>query len=261
MRLDELVGIKKLRGETPQTVVDFIKKEFAVGRTKLRPLGKGANAVALTDGTTVFKFWAKDSMYEKYVALASANSTNPFFPKFKSGIRKLPTFISSEPELKHYGIDHIKYVKIELLQPATDEDMWLPIFIDPALDKEIEEATGRNYANGIDLETLGEWGGQFTGNPDADLKYILDDYLQDYCGYDFEYTKHMRKVNPKLVQLIKAFSKTAKLLQDVKYARFDICRNNLAKRGDQLVLLDPIVDEEDIVINDAILGLTRFDLK
>src|SRR5574344_1595042 len=107
MLLNELTGIKAIKDKNPLEILQWIKDQIGVGRTGLRFLGKGSHGVALTDGKTVFKFWHRDSAYEKFVDFARYTNYD-CLPKFKSGIKRLP-FSFTTKTLDAFLDDYTKY--------------------------------------------------------------------------------------------------------------------------------------------------------
>lgn len=128
MLLNELTGIKAIKDKNPLEILQWIKDQIGAGRTGLRFLGKGSHGVALTDGTTVFKFWHKDSAYEQFVDFARYKDYD-CLPKFKSGVRHLP-FSFTTKSLDAFLDDYTRYR--EDIEDELDVDV-------DELDKESDE--------------------------------------------------------------------------------------------------------------------------
>jgi hypothetical protein len=260
MRLDELIGIKHLATKHPVEVVNWLKQEFDSGRTKLRLLGRGSNGVALTNGEIVFKLWLKDSAYEDFARLSMKHQDNPFFPKFKTGIRSLPRVFQSlevyDKDGEQIDLSAIRYVKMELLQPYAGLGGFY-IFEDPAIRREIEAED--DLSNFVDTETLMEWGVGFTDDDERNINYLIRDYLQDYSGFTAPYDKYRKHINPELVGFMRALG----IISDAMPSghRFDSGKRNLALRGKQLVILDPVVNDDDLELNTTFLELEVIDVK
>lgn len=238
MRIDELIGAKKFRSMSPVQAVDFVRKEFMAGGTKLRPLGRGTNGVALTDGEDVFKFWWRDSAYEDFIKLAMQNQDNPLYPKFKSKVKTLPSFLKIGGGGRAPA--DIKYVKMEKLQPYSTVN--IPVLND------VHVPESRNK---VDVMWLGD---HATGNnPDS----LIRDYLAylDRAGMDGFYQKNFSKVSPEFRNLAKTLVDISKLTE--KGHELDLGARNFALRGDQLVMLDPVSNDADIDINDMMLSLAE----
>lgn len=237
MKLQELAGTKRLSNMTPAQAVDFVKSEFAAGKTTLRPLGKGALGVALTNGTDVFKFWYQDSAYEKFANFCVGNDS-PWLPKFKSKVRTLPKFLKIGD-----GAENIHYVKMELLQPFSGSDE-IRIFDDEDLIKQI----GGEKNNITSFENVFRWA-TASKAPRGVLKWLLGDHQKTHkISIDLE--QHWENVSPAMYSLVDVMTKIRALLSDED--RLDFGTRNMAMRGTQPVILDPIVNDDDIRINNAI---------
>ena len=234
MKLHELSGAKHLAKLNPEQVVDFIKREFAAGKTSLRPLGKGALGVALTNGTDVFKFWYQDSAYSKFANFCVDNPS-PWLPKFKSKVRVLPKFIKIGD-----GAENINYVKMELLQPFTGNDR-IKIFDDANI-------VGGDKNNYTDFETVFRWATS-SKTPRGVLKWLLSDH-QKVHSISANLEEHLTDVSKPMLELIEVMTKIRALLTDDD--RLDFGTRNMALRGNQPVILDPIVNDADIRINSEI---------
>jgi len=234
MKLYELSGAKRLSQLTPAEAVDFIKAEFAAGKTKLRPLGKGALGVALTNGTDVFKFWYQDSAYAKFANFCVDNPS-PWLPKFKSKVRVLPKFLKIGD-----GAENINYVKMELLTPFHGNDQ-----IDFFKDEDVIKQIGGERNNFTDMETVFRWA-TASKTPRGVLKWLLSDHQkQQRISVDLE--QFLPNISPELYSLVEVMTKIRALLTDDD--RLDFGTRNMAMRGNQPVILDPIVNDADIRIN------------
>lgn len=238
LQLDELAGTKRLAGMTPAEAVEFIKNEFAAGRTKLRPLGKGAMAVALTNGTDVFKFWYQDSAYEKFANFCMANDS-PWLPKFKSKVRTLPKFLKIGDSAKS-----IHYVKMELLQPFNPKSGELKLWDDPAIISQL----GGGLGNYVEIEDIFRWS-RASKKPRGVTKWLLSDHQKKY-DIDVDLEQFMEELRPEIKDLITVVSGIAGILGEDD--RIDHADRNMVMRGSQPVILDPIVNDEDIGINSLI---------
>ena len=130
MLLTELTGIKAIKDKNPLEILQWIKDQIGAGRTGLRFLGKGSHGVALTDGTTVFKFWHRDSAYEQFVDFARYKDY-ACLPKFKSSVKHLP-FSFTTKSIDAFFDDYTKYrediedelgVDVDELDKDSDEYM------------------------------------------------------------------------------------------------------------------------------------------
>lgn len=234
MKLQELAAAKRLSQMTPAQAVEFVKAEFADGRTSLRPLGKGALGVALTNGTDVFKFWYQDSAYAKFADFC-ADNPSPWLPRFKSRVRTLPKFLKIGD-----GSADIRYVKMELLRPFNGSDQ-IDIFDDP----EVVRSIGGERNNFTDVETVFRWA-TASKTPRGVLKWLLDAHQKDR-RISVDLQELAPQVSPRLLELIEVLTRIRALLTGDD--RLDFGTRNMAMRGSQPVILDPIVNDDDIRIN------------
>lgn len=246
MRLDELAGIKKFRDKNVNEVIDFIQKEFLNGKTKLKYLGNGANGVALTDGTTVYKFWMFDSAYEDFINYAIKHQDNPFLPKLKSKIRTLPRVFNSIEAWDYQGrnldASKVKYVKMEYLDRCTKR--YFKVF-------DTEDIVKQNSISVIDLFKVAH---KFKGDPKKDLSQIADIMVSnDVWSHNFKAAQYEDKVNKDLLNFVMTLGS---IYSGLKFQHtFDYNPGNLAMRGDQIVILDPVYNARDIDLNDRFLEL------
>ena len=238
LRLDELSGTKRLSSMSPAEAVEFVKTEFAAGKTKLRPLGKGALGVALTNGTDVFKFWYQDSAYEKYANFCIANNS-PWLPKFKSKVRTLPKFIKIGDSAKS-----IHYVKMELLGPFTGWQGKVQLWNDPDIIRQI----GGDKNNHMYVEDVFRWS-RSSKKARGVTKWLLGDHKK-FNDIEVDLEQFMDQMTPEIKELIEVVVGIAGILGDDD--RLDFADRNMAMRGNQPVILDPIVNDDDIRINSAI---------
>lgn len=234
--------MKQFRDLKAVEAVARLQREFKAGRTNLKFLGHGQSGVALTDGETVYKFWFKDSSYEKFVECALAHQSNPFFPKFKSKIKTLPNFIKINT---HPG--DIRYVKMEMLQPwklTSDYQIWedqaviAKLGADKILNRMRFELMFDAVESGKSLDAL--------------LDLCLDNHRKQE-GIKFDLKAYRDSVNPDIVELLKSLILIDRALGSSDY--FDYQRSNIASRGNQLVILDPVCNDADANISAAVLKL------
>lgn len=262
MKLNELLGIKKLANLEPGQIATWLQQEFDAGRSTLRPLGKGANAIALTNGKIVFKFWLIDSAYEKYVEFCRKNQNNPMLPKFLSPVRRLPrvlaNFRMTTEDGKVVNAGDVRYVKMELLQPYKERNGDFRLFSDPKARAAIEaENDLDNYTS---LYTIFEWGVAFGSDADENAKVLFNDIQRgaNYASETVPYEKYQHLLNPFLVELMLTLGQINDAIDDV---RFDGGTRNMAMRGDQVVILDPIVNDDDLMLNQEFLDLESVAFK
>lgn len=270
MKLYELIGIKKLADKEPEQIATWLKSEFDAGNTKLRPLGKGSLGLAITNGKHAWKFWMKDSGYEKFVELARSKP-NPYYPKFLSPVRELPRFfkLSDSSESSKTDWSKVKYVKMELLSPynktskADEFELFTPQVLakNPDIKEWIEDNDDYGLGNFVGLEGLFEYGYELSddlSNNAGTVSWLKSNML-DLKKEDAKFlTSHKLKFNPVILKACEAIGQINNIRPND--ARFDYGYRNLAMRGDQVVFLDPLVDDEDIEISDLLLKLNDFKL-
>lgn len=254
MRVDELTGIKHLRDKPLNWIFHWLKREFCNGRTSLRLLGRGSNGVALTDGTTVFKLWVLDSAYEQFIEFCLKNPDNPFLPKLKSKIRSLPRALDIDAWNEHgdsVDFSKIRYVKMEKLEPYRGDGGFY--LFPPDICRLVDEDD--DLVCFVSFDTLLEYGDYFTGDFHRDVSILFDDVMRGYAGYPktVPYEKYASKINRELMALIKTITQLSDALTG-DY-RFDPGNRNLALRGKQVVILDPIVNDDDLDLNARFLEL------
>lgn len=258
MFLTELTGIKKLSVKSAKGIIVWLKREFLTGGSRLRVLGHGANGFALTNGKTVFKFWARDSAYEQFVLYAMKNQDNPFLPKFKSRIRTLPRAFSIEDF--DAPVQKAKYVKMELLQPFKGAAV-IPMFKDPEIIAHIDKFISNldpdfesvEIGNDVPLEDIFDHTATlFHPNDDKhNISVVLDMLCHGKYGTEFPYERFISKIDQQFL----LFLRTIGAIADLVDVEFDYGKRNFALRGQQLVILDPVCNDADLEFNYEMLGL------
>ena len=71
MKLFELVGVK---GQKDKDLLQLIKD---LDEVKFKKAGEGAAAQVFEVNGMIYKFWAKDSAYEKFIEFVEKNQDNP----------------------------------------------------------------------------------------------------------------------------------------------------------------------------------------
>lgn len=242
MKLDELAGIKSLMGHTAKGLYDLFITDFKSGKHKLKVLGKGSNAVAFTNGTSVFKFWHRDSAYEKWVNYAMKNPSR-LVPKFKSKIRVFPKMLKTK-----YDLGDLKYVKMELLEPCTVES--IKCWEDRATKIRIwrifngaRTAIRENYD--IEKATIAT---MMLVDEAAGLVRLGDVFINTH-----EMEDRIKSMNPDIKDMLTILIEFGKRFVDSD--GFDYSPDNMAMRGNQLVILDPASNEDDLDMNHILTDL------
>jgi len=113
VRLNELVGVKKLQNFRTDELVDFLDLY-----TPYKQSGRGNFSRVFEKDGEIYKFWALDPAYERFVKYCLANKGNKHLPRFLSDVKTLTAF-----HTRHR--DHprkLKYVKMEILEPSEIKD-------------------------------------------------------------------------------------------------------------------------------------------
>lgn len=268
MKLFELTGIKHLKNKTPKELVDYVNTmHYGKGLTNLRLLGTGANGVALTDGTNVFKFWHTDSAYMRFVEHCNKHKGNKFLPVFKSGVKHLPLNISSEyyedgETKKRTGVN---YIKMELLD-QIDVGYKFKIFKDSVYNTiqfnqdEIGPLLSEIPNNTISLLMLLEDIRSIRYKLDLGKEEAVLSVLQE-CSTNsgFISTFGINAYDVEIVEFTETIFDLVGSLGSVGMwdDYFDFHYGNFAMRGEQLVILDPFANVSDIDINKIVLQSLR----
>lgn len=113
MKLNEILGIKQLKGKTRSEV-----GEIAIAGGKWKKLGEGYASVVYEYEGVVYKFWYSDPPYDKFVAWALEHP-NKHFPKFLSKIKKVPAdFLAKHPSTPK----NMKYIMMEKIDTSITPD-------------------------------------------------------------------------------------------------------------------------------------------
>jgi hypothetical protein len=178
----------------------------------------------------------------------------------KSKIRRLPRFfkdlgIFDREDGDPIDSSKVYYVKMELLSPCKTGTFRL--FTDPKIARIIEEED--DLANYVTVNTLMETGQEFTGDPRKDAKTLIW-IMTDVKGHDAPYIQYAKHLNPELLGFCTALGDVNKKVLSGNM-RFDPGSRNLAQRGNQVVILDPLIDDDDMEINRYFLELGDITIK
>jgi hypothetical protein len=222
MQLDELMGVKKFATMNHSDVIEYINSTFGPG--KFEEIGGGSNGVALARGDTVYKFWFKDSAYEDFVSYCEKNKSNPYLPKFKSGVKELPAFFVRSLEAP----DRIRYIKMERLTVNRQAAI---------------QVTEPPHAQIQGIEYLCDRMSSLLKGMSVDK--LLDHYVK---FFDDEEIDAPVKLTAEFKLLIKTMGDLFKITSNSGHI-FDIHEGNFLVRGEQPVIIDPMANESDLGIN------------
>ena len=80
--------------------------------------GNQATVITSDDSTSVYRIWARDPGYEKWLAVAEKMQSNPHVMKIKGRMRTVPTQFKGMPkDVK------LRFVKLEKLAPIRDDEI------------------------------------------------------------------------------------------------------------------------------------------
>lgn len=251
MLLNELLGIKKLKKMKPRDLVQHLKAELKAG-SNLKFLGNGNNGIALTDGTVAYKLWLYDPAYERFVKFCQKNTDNPYLPKFLSPIKTMPIFFEVSDGVRAKADNRVKYVRMELLSKYKGRTDF-KIYDDPEMLKLLNQTSevAPVVSNYIDIDSLVDAASRLSNDP-KQIDAVVSICMREN-GSRFNYGAHADKMNPEIAKVFEVICQLEKVAGSG--GLFDIGDDNLASRGDQLVFLDPIVDEESIDFNTEYLDL------
>ena len=228
MKLVELQGVKN---QADKSLADLLADLIKPG-SKFQKVGSGIAAeVLLHENGLIYKFWAQDSAYEKFISYVEKNQNDPHLPKLKSKIKELTSFFDHPEEFPK----KIKYVKMEELKPINYDSK----FFD----------TKQLYITDV-IDYLG------VNAADGNIKSF------DLVIREFESDEEC-KLSPKAVQEIKSLSTTLTNIVKLKLAKYlDIHSGNIMLRGNTIVIIDPAAEKKDIEFNRALrnqlkLGITK----
>jgi hypothetical protein len=239
MLINEILGIKKFQGMTREQIVTWVRQH---GDFKF--LGSGYASHVFEYNGAVYKFWVFDPPYEKFVAYALNHQDNPFLPKFRSGIRKVPASFMK----KHKDqAQNVKWIKMEKLQVGDRASIPKVVVVDSGdpigLDLVIM------FASMSDPESNGRFYPQYTRR-----EYLENRLLWESAKSEFEKRGRrledkapgkLNRVGNQLIDLMMdliAIAEKGKLELDDKHDNFGL-------RGSQGVILDPFWSKAAVAKN------------
>lgn len=223
--IKEMIGVKKFQNMTAHDLLKYLGGDDS---SQVKILGDGSHAVALKIKNWVYKFWMLDSAYDSYVRYSLAHTSNPFVPVFKSKIKTMPAFfLRSE-----HAPDQVKYVEMEELYRVTPGEFENMTFDLQGTDNK----TGERKAYQVTMGRLLVW---------ADQSLFGFSSFLDHASAKWDATFPMNEQDYEFSQLVD-------LLVDLKELDgfVDIHADNVMKRSNgQLVIIDPVANEDDHVAN------------
>lgn len=247
MKLDELLGVKHLYDKHLNDVL----KVFTTGST-YKKLGQGATATAFAQGDEyVYKFWLKDTSYEKYVNYCLDNQDNPHIPVLYSDIKKLHSFFTRVEDFP----DKIRYIKMERLKPITNTTIW------PGVSAKRVVGQNTNYDIHYDIHIASIIDNLYYMIYNNN-KMMLNDTIQKITEENFkekiiEYYRSNGDIKITSAALDEIFE-VYKIMYDLRHSVFkddsgaDYHAGNIMMRGETIVITDPYADQESMELSDDI---------
>lgn len=239
MKLFELTGIHHQREKDMIQLLKDIKGEGS----KFKIAGEGVFAQVLSheDGT-IYKFWAKDSAYEKFIEFVQKNQDNKHLPKLKSKIKELSSFFKKPEDFP----DKVKYIKMEKLEPITDDTK----IID----------TKNLYVTDVAVNIIDCI--QSGVEEVKTLSHLFSLLIKDEEGaYNTHQPSHIPALKESSIKVIKELFET--FLKMLKYPgmidlHFDLHSGNFMRRGTEIVIIDPVMSDEDAVFNKKLMTKIKY---
>lgn len=247
--LTELLGVKKYADHSVTDLIDILFD----GHGKLRAIGAGANGVAVTNGTIVYKLWVHDPPFEAWVEFCRANSSNPALPKYFSKIKSMPIFFKTSDKVRAKAGNRLKYVQMEKLELYDAIPYWTIFEHDPARAALKEAGSRFNGENIITAVSIGDLTDQFTNNDYANLEIVMKAHARHH-QINFDFMRYRSQISHELVKAIELITEIYKVAKKTG-GNLDFHDDNFAKRGKQIVFLDPISSDRAVQFNADELGL------
>lgn len=262
MKLYELAGVKKFASMNHEQVIQYLETNLGKGKFKL--LGKGWFGYAVMIGADVYKFWMVDSGYHDFVEYCLKDQSNPYLPVFKSKIKTMPAFF-----LKNEGAkDKVFYVKMEMLKPVPSNFTLSQPYMIGLGDKDVKLHNWNDDDDWTDKEKERGYKHPKTYKGakrvfDLDYEGVLEainhtSSVLELCenltaGYEIVITP--KTINPVAKALMEQLILMKKNIKQRKGHWIDISPDNTMMRGDQIVLTDPIANQEDSVLAKKIVHI------
>jgi len=224
MKLFELTGIKNYKDMPGNLIMKMLDR---IGFFK-DTLGRGSFGYAfeISNGD-VLKVWHRDEAYEKFIEYCIANKSNPYLLKVKGKVQSF--------EIRHAAnrkpID-MKFVRIEKVNP-------------------LKSLKPLGYDDKDSSKTLDEFFWQF-----QKLIYKRNFDLLEKADTEMYETLYLKKQrgSPEFEKILRDIAELMKTFQEMGL-KTDVHSGNFGLRGNQLVLIDPVLtyqDEKTVPIDDVL---------
>lgn len=237
------MGVKQFANMNAQEILDYIRN--TLGSNNIQVLGQGSMGAALKIGSTVYKLWQQDSAYTDFVEYARANSNNPYLPKFFTDVKRMPAFFVRHEE----SGDYVNYVRMEGLDPLGHLlDDTFPLKVEY---QDYEDEDERGHLGRIKVQSVLN----IVNNlPDSVIHPMIQFQLKlnSMTGHEYELEDFPAE--------LKLFVETITEIKQLGH-NLDLHPGNFMSRGGkQLVIMDPIANQEDLKLN-RIFSKFNSDLK
>lgn len=228
MKLFELNGVKRFNDMTKGQVLNYIRANMGNGSVKV--LGSGDQGAALLVGNNVYKFWLRDSAYTDFVNY-SIQQNNPYLPKFLSPIKQMPIFFKHTKEVADQGLCYVKMERLSRMPSGYIIEFNIP------KDSPDYAKLGRVrfdlVANALQyLET------------DDPAHSSPADMICQLMKYVSKSTYRPEHIPPVLLGIASTLMQLAPIMHNHGHS-FDLKEDNFMLRGNQIVLLDPVMNDDD----------------
>jgi hypothetical protein len=233
--LTELMGVRKFTNMTSSQVIKYLRDTFGIGDVSI--LGSGACGVAIKIANNVYKMWMLDSAYGDFVKFCQANPNNPTLPRMLSGIKRIPAFF-----LRHQSApNYINYVKIEQLQP-----------VDYTQFRFIIQNTSVSAIDVVSLFDTCRRSDDIHADIVLRLNRRAEFVDQELLTVD-DFSSDLKSFIDALIGIYK--------IRRIGGHELDFHSGNFMARGDQLVIIDPLYNEDDLDMNDTFLTFNNQVMK
>lgn len=220
MRLNELKGIKSYEHSTGEQLM----MRLAANGVFKKKLGRGVFGYAFEiSNNEVLKVWADDPGYEAYLEYCQKHSNNPYLLKIHGKVREFKMKNSND----HDQVEDMKFVRIEKLE--------IPKSLKPFGYNQSDYQKSQKFF--VALQS-----------------YVMDNHdhpstkrdIEDITQYLKKFGLDEKRSSPKFEKFLKEALNILDDLYNKVGLDLDLHLSNFGMRGEQIVFLDPAVDNDGI---------------
>ena len=229
----ELNGVKRYRDMTKDRFLSHIINTQKGQEIKF--LGSGSYGCAIKIRDQVYKLWQLDSAYTDFVNYALQHQSNPFLPKFDpAGIKQMRAFFLQVPGSPEY----INYIKMEeLAELAYLADYSFEVKLDPSVEIEDWKLNSANRISLRDVVAI------FTSSIQKRKQPYTPELFRERVAYVGSLPPNaIADLGPELTLFCETLWHIKQLSSE---HTLDLGPMNFMLRGKQLVILDPLYNEQD----------------